>query len=149
MCAQEGMDHRLLPAPKTAASAREADAAEDLTGESCPSEMTEMSTAPSPGQSVAALGSIKERSEHSEHEGGLSSSSDGSFSLDEVPYAPDADADVCAACALMCAACALMCAAAAALACAVSCAAAGAAGACCARVGARVRACLCVGPYAP
>ena len=139
MCAQEGMDQRLLPAPKTAASAREADAAEDLTAESCPSEMSEMSTAPSQRLSVAALGSIRERSEHG---GGLSSSGDGSFSLDEVPYAPDADADVCAACALMCATLA-------ALACAVSCAAAGAAGACCARVGARVQACLCVGPYVP
>ena len=139
MCAQESMGERLLISPQTSAASREAAAAEDPACESCPSEMSGMSTAPSQGLSVAALGSIWERSEHG---GGLSSSGDGSFSLDEVPYAPDADADACAACALMCGA-------ASTLACAVSCAAAGAAGACCARLGARVRACLCVGPYAP
>jgi hypothetical protein len=60
----------------------------------------------------------------------------------QVPYAPDADADVCAACALTCAAGA---SGIGALACSV----AVAAGACGARVLARAGACLRVGPYLP
>ena len=136
------MEQPLLPAPKTANAAREANTAPaDFICESCSSEMSEKSTAPSPGLSAAPLGSIREGVERAPDSG------DGlSWTLDaEVPYAPDADADVCAACALTYA---TLAAGAGALACAV----AFAAGACCARVGMRVRAaCRCgaVGPYVP
>ena len=141
--AQEGMEQRLLPAPNTANAAREAKSEPaDFICESSSSEMSEKSTAPSPGLSAAPLGCIAERGEAER----AADSADGlSCTLDEVPYAPDADADVCAACALTYA---TLAAGAGALACAV----AFAAGACCARVGMRVRAaCRCgaVGPYVP
>ena len=141
---QESTGKRLLPPPQPAAPRKSDSAPADFICESCSSEISEMSTAPSLGLSAAPLGCIRERGEAERDPDG---SGDGlSWTLDaEVPYAPDADADVCAACALTYA---TLAAGAGALACAV----AFAAGACCARVGGRMRAaCQCgaVGPYVP
>ena len=138
---QESMGERLLPPPQPAAAQDAKSAPADFVCESCASELSERSTAPSLGLSAAPLGSIREGAERAPDSG------DGlSWTLDaEVPYAPDADADVCAACALTYA---TLAAGAGELACAV----AFAAGACCARVGMRMReACRCgaVGPYVP
>jgi len=143
MCAQDTMGERLLPPPQPAAARDAKSAPADFICESCSSEMSERSTAPSLGLSAAPLSCITERGEAER----APDSGDGlSWTLDdEVPYAPDADADVCAACALSYA---TLAESANVLACAL----AFAAGACCARVGGRLRAaCRCgaVGPYVP
>ena len=142
MCAEESMGERLLPPPQPAAARDAKSAPADFVCESCASELSERSTAPSLGLSAAALGCIAERGEAER----APDSADGlSWTLDEVPYAPDADADVCATCALTYA---TLAAGAGAVACAV----AFAAGACCARVGGSMRAaCQCgaVKPYVP
>jgi len=144
MCAQECMHAPLLSHPHPPTSEPEPDTAEDLICEGC---LSDMSTAPSQGPG-APLCSIRERSEPSEPSVPSASSldSDDFMRLDgQVPFAPDADADVCAACQLTYAA------AAASFGALVS-SVAFAAGACCARVGGRLRAgCLsgAVGPFVP
>ena len=140
MCAQDCMNAPLLSLPHLPSSEHAPDTAEDV----CDGCQSDMSTTPSPGPG-APLCSIGEDS--GERVPSVSSlDSDGSVRLDgQVPYAPDVDADVCAACALTYAA------AAASLG-ALACSVAFAAGSCCARVGGRMRAaCLsgAAGPYVP
>jgi len=94
MCAHDSMHAPLLSLPHTPASDHEPDAAEDLICEGC---LSDMSTAPSPGPR-APLCTLGDDSEQRVSSASSLNSDDFMRQDGQVPFAPDADADVCAAC---------------------------------------------------